>query len=438
MMRKGETPEGEMGWTFYHDSFRQHLLRAETVRDNREWAEETWLQECEQWRVLREESLRRYALRHYATHLEEAKRWEELYVLARDEDYGQAQQQALIEEPERPLLTMQTAITGAAAADDAGAMAEFMLGHALRLREMHQESPLEALRAGSLKRAWRLADLKEMMLCTIWYLLLIWELKEDRRLEEAEKSLERLAAKELIRLSDWQEKYAGCLMFETYAVNCKLAEEVRIKILGGEGNVRLVQNLIKERYFAEARQAAQDIGGDEVRANALIEVAKAEAAAGMMAEARASFAQARQAALGTTYKQAEVLREVAKAAAAAGLIDEAKQTAHTIKDEVERAAALCEVAKAAAKAGSIDEVRASLREAKQTAQSIVNASKRAEVLREVAKAEAEAGLMAEAAASFAEARQAAQTIGDEDERANALIDVAKAEVAGGFGSSNSR
>ncbi|MGH8581574.1 MAG: AAA family ATPase [Gammaproteobacteria bacterium] len=38
MLRRAPTPEGASGWTFYHDSFREHLLESYVVRENRAWA----------------------------------------------------------------------------------------------------------------------------------------------------------------------------------------------------------------------------------------------------------------------------------------------------------------------------------------------------------------------------------------------------------------
>jgi hypothetical protein len=81
MLRRASTSEGMTGWTFYHDSFRQHLLTSETVKDNREWANAEWLERCGQWETLTEESLRRYALRHYPRHLCESDHIDELAVL---------------------------------------------------------------------------------------------------------------------------------------------------------------------------------------------------------------------------------------------------------------------------------------------------------------------------------------------------------------------
>src|SRR5207248_339510 len=100
-----------------------------------------------------------YALRHYPEHLLDAKRYGELYALARNGRFLQAQAAALPSEPHAPLHTLQTTLEGAVIQDDAGRMAEFSLAHARRLQELTQESPLDAARGGHAQRAWGLADL---------------------------------------------------------------------------------------------------------------------------------------------------------------------------------------------------------------------------------------------------------------------------------------
>lgn len=119
MLRSARTPEGEAGWTFYHETFRQHLMTTQAVSTNREWAQATWLRWCEQWQTLEEESLHRYILRNYAEHLRESKRWNDLFALARDEVFSQVQTTTISDVPDLPLRTVQTALQGAAEVDNA-------------------------------------------------------------------------------------------------------------------------------------------------------------------------------------------------------------------------------------------------------------------------------------------------------------------------------
>jgi hypothetical protein len=76
MLQQRPTPDGETGWTIYHDSFRQHLLQSRKVSRYRKWAQKRWLEVCKDWKALasQEPSLHRYILRHYADHLYE--RWQ--------------------------------------------------------------------------------------------------------------------------------------------------------------------------------------------------------------------------------------------------------------------------------------------------------------------------------------------------------------------------
>jgi hypothetical protein len=91
-----------------------------------------------------------------------------LYAIARDEDFASTQQQQLPDEPDLPLKTVQTALLGAVEEDKAERMAEFVLVNAHRLgRQMLKSQPLEALRSGSLKRAWVLAEQYEIGRCLL-------------------------------------------------------------------------------------------------------------------------------------------------------------------------------------------------------------------------------------------------------------------------------
>lgn len=99
-----------------------------------------------------QENQSRYALRYYAEHLSEAKRCEELYAIARNEDFYLHSIKQFPDEPDLPLKTVQTALLAAAEEDKAGEMAEFMLLHARQLLQTTaQDSPLDALRKGYLE-----------------------------------------------------------------------------------------------------------------------------------------------------------------------------------------------------------------------------------------------------------------------------------------------
>jgi hypothetical protein len=138
-------------------------------------------------------------LRHYAENLREAKRWNELFSLARDEEFRRTQTDSFPDDPDLALQTVQAALSGAAATDNAKAMAEFLLLHARCLMAITRESPLSALRGGNLQRAWALADLHDTERCCLWYLLVAWELSDQGKLEEARATVGRLLSKQVPR-----------------------------------------------------------------------------------------------------------------------------------------------------------------------------------------------------------------------------------------------
>ncbi|MEL6457870.1 MAG: hypothetical protein AAFQ91_06420, partial [Cyanobacteria bacterium J06621_15] len=59
-----------------------------------------------------------YALRYYPEHLRDGERWDDLYGLARNRDFADAQNEQLLNEPDLPLKTMQIALSCAAKEDN--------------------------------------------------------------------------------------------------------------------------------------------------------------------------------------------------------------------------------------------------------------------------------------------------------------------------------
>lgn len=154
-----------------------------------------------------------YALRHYPQHLRDAKLWDDLYGLARNRDFLEVQSEQLLDEPDLPLKTMQLALACAAEEDNAGLMAEFMLLHARWIEDTKvKESPLDALRKGSLERALKLVEIYEVERQILWYLLLVWELKDTDKLDEAQRIIEKLQQEPLFHLSNWKGNYAVNLL----------------------------------------------------------------------------------------------------------------------------------------------------------------------------------------------------------------------------------
>jgi len=450
MLQQRPTPENEAGWTIYHHSFRQHLLESGTVSENREWAQERWLKVCEDWKVLasQEPSLHRCILRHYAEYLREAKRWDELFALARDDEFRQAQAHAFPGDPDLPLRTVQAALLGAAEKDDAGAMAEFLLTHARRLLEITQESPLYALRQFNLQRAWELADLFDIERCVLWHLLLAWELKDMGRLEDARVTLDRLLEKNLPWLSFQWSRLAIILLVQTFDINEKGFTTLHKQLLDDKGIRTLCQQLAAHSHFAAALEAARNLRNDDKQA-ALQAIAEAQIEAGefepavqtaesihpperiwilnKIARARAKSAQieaAREtfaAALRIAHQLEDEEREIglaliAEAQAETGEFAAALQIALGIENQWLRERTLCKISIAQAQSNQTQAAQSTFALCEFKEKTLVGCheftheileKERAEVLRVIAAAQARAGETEAAQATFSSAVQAA-------------------------------
>lgn len=257
-------------------------------------AKEKLIKYCSRW----QKHQSHYALRHYAEHLRDVKRWEDLYAIARNKDFASAQQKHLPDEPDLPLKTVQAALLGAAEKDDAGAMADFMLVHARRLEQTTvQESPLDALRSGNLTRALALADLYEIERCILWYLLLAWELKDEGKLEEAWETLERLQIKKLPRFSTnaatlWQGNYATDLLAYIFIVNKDICNFLVQQLFENYHRRYLCKILCEHDDFDAALETADTIDEEFERVLQLARIAKAQAGKGQKDTARSNFAKA--------------------------------------------------------------------------------------------------------------------------------------------------
>ena len=265
---------------------------------------------CARW----QEHQSAYALRYYAEHLGKAKRWEELYKLAHNEAFVTAQHKELPNDPDLPLKTVQTALRGKAETDDARGMAEFLLVHARRLMQRAtQESPLDALREGSLERAWKLAEQFEIERCILWYLLLAWVLAtdatRDNGIKQSGETLERLQQKDLPRLSESGMKDCAVYWLTHLLATTKgTFTGLSKRILDNQNLADLCKNLAKGGNFAAALTTAQQIDYSYYRARALKEIAKAQAQAENFAAALTTAQQ-----IDDSSNRAKALIEIAKA-----------------------------------------------------------------------------------------------------------------------------
>jgi tetratricopeptide (TPR) repeat protein len=465
------TPEGEWGWTLYHDSFREFLRTSERVKMTRRYMQHALLTWCAQWQTHKSP----YALRHYAEHLREANEVAQLYALARDEAFAQAQREGIPHDPDLPRQTAALALQAAIETKDAPMMVEMLLLHARRVETV--ESPLDALRAGNPQRALKLAEriLREQdyQIGTLWLLLLAWESSNRENGSEFVKQC-------LTLIRDWwianrpqplSDDWAPVVVEILLQFPCAQATEMAI-ILQDEAKADLVRGLLEsglcplDERVEQALAAAERIENAYGRSSAYRAVALALAQAGLAEQALAAaerienadrrseayravalaLAQAGQVEqalaaaerIEDAYRRSEAYRAVAEALVQAGQIEQAQKAfqqalaaAERIKDAFWRSWAYGAVALALAQAGQIEQAQKAFQQALAAAERIKDAFWRSEAYRAVALALAQAGQIEQAQKAFQQALAAAERIKDADWRSDAYRAVALALVQAG-------
>ena len=262
----------ERGYAIAHPRLRQYMrFKIKTKIYNSKL-----LDLCASWH----ENHSLYALRYYAEHLRDAKQCNELYVLAQNQTFGDAQRQQIPNEPELPLKNLHIALETAAERDDASAIAKFLLMHAKQF--LAAESPLEALRTGSLDKAWKLADWCDIEYCILWYLLLAWELKETGYLTEAQATLKRLHEKNLYNfpgygIASWQGDYAVVFFTHLFEINEEICVSLSHDVFDNFHLRILSKIFIDNGYFTAALQTVEGISPEIQQIESLISIAKAQA-----------------------------------------------------------------------------------------------------------------------------------------------------------------
>src|SRR5579864_2652416 len=224
---------------------------------------------------------RLYSLQALSAHMLEGRLYEELFQLASDESFLNTQASTFLSQPYIPLETVQAAIQGAARADDAARMAEFVLVHARRVMNMSQESPIDALRAGNLDRAAELADVYDIERCILWQLLLAWELRDKGRDGEGRVVLRRLCRKKLPRFSGyaWQGELAAHLLACTFEVDEVAVSDLFERLLEDNHRLIMCERLAVRGHFDLALIASQCVGNALQRDQALNSISIAQAQA---------------------------------------------------------------------------------------------------------------------------------------------------------------
>jgi tetratricopeptide (TPR) repeat protein len=427
------TPEGEWGWTLYHDSFREFLRTSDRVRLTRKETHYALLAWCAQWQTHKSP----YALRHYAEHLREAKQVDALYALARDEAFAHAQGEVIPHDPDLPRQTAALALQAAIEREDVPTMAEMLLLHAQRVETV--ESPLDALRAGNPQRALKLAEriLREQdyQIGTLWLLRLAWVSSMGENGAE-------FAVQCLNRIRDWwhanrpkplSDNWAPVVVKVLLQLQCAQAAEMAI-ILQDEAKADLVRGLLEsglcplDERVEQALAAAERIEDADGRSRAYREVALALAQAGLADQAQEAFQQALAAAERIEYDhwRSEAYGAVALALVQAGQAEQALAAAERIEDDYWRSSAYRAVAEALAQAGQVEQALAA-------AERIEDDYWRSSAYRKVALALAQAGQPEQAQKALAQALEVARQISSPGSQYDALWQVARASAEIGAG-----
>jgi tetratricopeptide (TPR) repeat protein len=362
------------------------------------------------------------ALKELPHHSLRAGLHERLFELARDQKFLTAQTTTFREEPKISLTTIQDAIRGACAIDNATAMAEFSLAHAQRCEAMNSESPLEALRAGNLDRTWELAGLADSDHSALWHLLLAWELRELDRIDEARATLERLRRRPLSRLSDGygnraglHERFGAELLVRAAEISSEDFADLHQRLMGSDGYQELCERMIDAGHIAAAAELVPRIDSFG-RNRAWCVVARAQADAGDFDGALVSARR-----IDYLGSRAEALCDISAAQARAGHFAAGVATAREIGDEYgekeKKLNQLRILAKMQAEAGD-------LRGAIEAATGIEHDVTRDDALRDIAVSLAQSH-------QFDSALDTVQMIQDEATRAGALVDIALARAAAG-------
>ncbi|MEJ7613448.1 MAG: AAA family ATPase [Candidatus Fervidibacter sacchari] len=481
MLQQRPTPDGEVGWTIYHDSFRQHLLESKTVSDNREWAQERWLEVCRDWKALasQEPSLHRYILRHYADHLHE--RWQMTYAqpqipdaqslysalcqLALDTEFAQSQTHHLPNEPNLPLKTVQLALDASIKLEDAPMIARLVMEHAKRAQS-EEETPLQAWRKGHRERALKMATEiifeRDHKLGTLWGLLLAWVAESEGEREWAKRCLDEVRKRwegaKLTELEYWQDEMAAFLLGEMGQVEGAI--EVAGLVLGDDGKKELATNWAVKGFFEQAMEIAKKIEYASRRSEVLGEIAVEMVKAGMVEQAM-EIAEG----IEDAKKRAETLSKIAEKMAKIGIEERAKKVfeqalkaAEEIEDTSEwikalnaiairmvisemfeqamkvveriegvgnRALALRAIAEGMAIIRRKEQTKEIFNQALEVAEEIENTQKRAMILSIIAIGMSKAGI-------FEQALKATERIKDAEERGKALRKIAEEMAKAGM------
>jgi hypothetical protein len=435
--------EGEFGRPefFFDHPLIQKEFAERIFEDDLAEVKDRLLAYCRDWQTHFEKS--RYALRYFAEHLLLTRSYDELFVLAGNEEFLTTQTKAFPKEPSVSLRTLQTALKGAMENDDAGVLAELSIRHAERVIVIEAESPLDALNSSGLERALSLAELrfvKDSQRGTLWYLFLAWKLKQQHRERDARQILLDLSGRETPRLTNEAlVDFAVIALTSLWDVDCESLLILQHRLFGEDDKHRsqLLRSLTLEVGVTSSIEThkllqettsrlANEVRNRSVLVGVLTDLAKAQAASGARAEATQTLNRATEA-LEPKFlcgNRPFHMRDIAQAQADNGEFEAAMQTAQKIEYPDIGAIALAEIAEKLAADGNLEVATKFLSAAMQTVEQNEDLTDRTLGLIAIAKAQAVSG-------DVTSAKQTARQIQAPKDKAEALATIVQAQVVSG-------
>ena len=410
------------------------------------------------------------ALSYMPHHRLKAKRYHELFALARNKAFIDAQTQTFPQYPDLCLRTFRMALTAAAEKDNASAMAEFLVRYGDYLGQTRQESPLETLRSGDLERAWGIADLCDIEHCVQWYLLLACELKADKRYDLVQATLVRLLKHDLPRLSleDWYGRYAALLLALVFDVSRETVNKLQRRLLLDDSRSLMGCHIFAFSGFSDAMEILNKIKDTDDLDALLVEIATLKAeeedfeiaiiaieriknieercemleiVAGVLGKkanckpAKKSFSTSLRRAkeiVAIEKTQEEALEALARAQAKIGEFAEALKTSQDISAPFKRCRTLAAIASEQKATGKDREAQKTYEKALKKAKEIRDLRGRTEALVSILQIQLELGITKEGIEVLALATLNARKINSAWNRANALMAVGRVQRDAGM------
>ena len=361
------------------------------------------------------------------------------------------------------LKTIKNAFQAALSKEDPLSMCDMLLLHAKQISKITKESPLDVLNSITknnefdlLQKAWNIADLYDPERELLWYLLMIWDLKNRENILAARKTLDHLLQKKTPNIdkkyyrmfiflvsslqSDFEnslEKLYSCITDDNHQLSFltenKYLNDINIitflknssilnKIKDPQLLLYLATKQAQANDFASALETASKIQNNFRKLDALFAIASAQAKNGLRQEAASTFALALEITKIMTNddedeeKSFMPIRVVIKLQAPIVIVSaqaetkdfaSALETASKIKDDDLKSEALIAIASAQAKNGLRQEATSTFASALETTSRIKSDYLQLNFLIAIASAQAKNGLTKEATSTLSSAFKSA-------------------------------